>query len=214
MRILVADDEAVTRFVVEETLRRWGYEVLAVADGQAACAALQDTAAPRLALLDWEMGGMDGPDICRHIRGLATDQPPYLILLTGRDHPEDIATGLESGANDYLTKPFHEQELAARLAVAVRTLQLQQNLVDRVHELEQALAQVKQLSGMLPICAWCKKIRNDQNYWLQVEEYISGHSEATFSHAICPACLTHELGKMRQQQAPDKGQTPEQPPQC
>jgi phosphoserine phosphatase RsbU/P len=205
MRILIAEDEAVTRFVLTETLRQWNYEVAAVVDGQAAWDCLQQDEGPRLALLDWEMPGMSGPDVCRLARLLDTDQPPYLILLTGRDNPADIARGLESGANDYLTKPFHEQELAARLAVAVRTLQMQQNLAERVRELEQALAEVKQLSGMLPICAWCKKIRNDQNYWLRVEEYISQHSGVTFSHGICPTCLAHELLK-------NERHTPPQPP--
>jgi phosphoserine phosphatase RsbU/P len=207
MRILIADDEVVARFVLKETLHGWGYEVHAVADGQVAADCLQGADAPQLALLDWEMPGMCGPDICRRIRMLETDRPPYLILLTGRDNPEDIAKGLESGANDYLTKPFHEQELAARLAVAVRTVNLQQNLAERVRELEQALAQVKQLSGMLPICAWCKKIRNDQNYWLRVEEFISQRTDATFSHGICPACLADEMSKMKKPEGPKPPET-------
>jgi phosphoserine phosphatase RsbU/P len=195
MRILIADDDVVTRFVLKETLRGWGYEVTEASDGDGAWDCLRLPDSPRLAILDWEMPGMCGPYICRRVRLLPTDQPPYLILLTGRDNPEDIAGGLESGANDYLTKPFHGQELAARLAVAVRTLQLQQNLAERVRELEQALTEVKQLSGMLPICAWCKGIRNDQNYWQRVEEYISQRAGVTFSHSICPSCLANELNK-------------------
>jgi phosphoserine phosphatase RsbU/P len=208
MRILIADDEGVTRFILKETLRDWGYDVIVVADGQAACDHLLGPHATHVALLDWEMPGMCGPDICRRLRLLPTDQPPYLILLTGRDKPEDLALGLESGANDYLTKPFHKQELAARLSVAVRTVQMQQNLTQRVRELEQALAQVKQLTGMLPICAWCKKIRNDQNYWTRVEEYITDHSEVTFSHGICPTCLASEMVKGGKAPIPEAKKTP------
>lgn len=195
MQILLAEDETITRLTLQHALKGWGYDVLAVSQGDLAFKELQKPEGPRLALLDWEMPVLSGPELCQKLRQLTTEQPHYLILLTGRDHPEDIAAGLKSGANDYLTKPFHRTELEARLNVGRRTLELQSQLAQRVRELEEALVQVKQLSGMLPICAWCKKVRNDQNYWLQVEEYISQHADVTFSHGICPACLTRELSK-------------------
>jgi sigma-B regulation protein RsbU (phosphoserine phosphatase) len=95
---------------------------------------------------------------------------------------------LEAGADDYLTKPFDPQELRARIKVGERILGLQTSLAERVTELEDALSRVKQLQGLLPICSYCKKIRDDQNYWEQVESYISKHTEAQFSHGICPDC--------------------------
>ncbi len=197
MRILLAEDELITRQTLQQILRSWGYDVVAVAQGDQALEQMLLPEAPRLALLDWEMPGLTGPELCCKVRVVPTDQPPYLILLTGRGNPQDIAAGLSSGANDYLTKPFHRPELEARLNVARRTLDLQRHLAERVRELESVLAQVKQLRGMLPICAWCKKVRNDQNYWQQVEEYIGQHSGVTFSHGICPACMAREARSWR-----------------
>jgi DNA-binding response OmpR family regulator len=194
MRILIAEDESVSRLALQRAVGRWGYEGIAVDRGTLAWELLRQPDGPRLALLDWEIPEITGPELCLKLRQLAPEQPHYLILLTARDHPDDIAAGLKSGANDYLTKPFQPVELEARLSVARRTLELQSHLADRVRELEQALAQVKQLRGMLPICAWCKKVRDDQNYWLQVEEYLSQHTEVIFSHGICPACMARELG--------------------
>jgi sigma-B regulation protein RsbU (phosphoserine phosphatase) len=193
MRILIAEDVAVCRLLLREALTTRDYEVVVTTDGDQAWAELQKPDAPQLAILDWEMPGLSGPEVCRKVRAQPADLSPYLVLLTGRDKAEDVALGLQSGANDYLTKPFHVAELAARLAVAVRTLDLQRSLATRVKELEQALAQVKQLHGMLPICAWCKKIRDDQNYWLQVEDYVARHADVSFSHGICPNCFEREV---------------------
>jgi CheY-like chemotaxis protein len=193
LRLLLADDDALYRRLVERTLAGWGYQVEAASDGAAAWEALRAEGAPRLALLDWMMPGLDGPEVCRRVRTLPTAEPPYLILLTSRESKEDIVAGLRSGANDYVTKPFDRAELEARLAVGRNVVGLQASLAARVRELEQALAQVKQLQGLLPICSYCKNIRDDQNYWEQVDAYIGRHTEAKFSHGICPDCWTRVL---------------------
>jgi CheY-like chemotaxis protein len=114
--------------------------------------------------------------------------PTYIILLTAKGNAQDIVAGLESGADDYVTKPFDRAELHSRLRVGERIVELQQGLADRVRELEEALSQVKTLKGLLPICAYCMKIRDDRNYWQRVETYIAAHSNARFSHGICPEC--------------------------
>lgn len=188
MRILVAEDESVSRHILAENLRKWGYDVAAVEDGARAWEALQAKDAPPLAVLDWLMPGMDGIEICRRIRQSPETRSIYLILLTARREQEDKIYGLRAGADDYITKPFDHEELRARVQVGTRVLELQGALAERVRELEEALSRVKTLQGLLPICSYCKKIRNDRNYWQQVEGYISEHSEAQFSHGICPEC--------------------------
>lgn len=188
MRILVAEDDAVSRTMLEATLGKWAHEVVAVADGSRAWEVLQAPTAPDLVVLDWMMPGLDGLEVCRRIRATPKTQSTYVILLTARDSREDLIRGLQAGADDYIAKPFDARELRARVEVGHRVLELQKVLAERVRELEAALARVKQLQGLLPICCYCKKIRDDRNYWQQVENYLAEHSEVQFSHGICPDC--------------------------
>jgi phosphoserine phosphatase RsbU/P len=188
MNILVADDDEVARALIVALLRRRGYDVEAVAEGRAAWERLTHPDAPRIALLDWMMPGIDGIEICRGVRALPNLHGLYLILLTSRDTQEHVVEGLSAGANDYITKPFHMDELLARVQIGVKTVQLQMELTRRVCELEEALGKVKQLQGLLPICSYCKSIRDDKNYWQRVEDYLTTHSGAECSHGICPRC--------------------------
>lgn len=188
LRVLIAEDDPVSCTVLERTLRGWGYDVFVTRDGSEAWEALIADDAPPLAILDWMMPGLEGPEVCRRVRALARPIPTYLILLTARGQSDDVATGLDSGADDYVTKPFDRQELRSRLRVGERVLALQQGLAARIAELEHVLGQVKELKGLLPICCYCKAVRDDRNYWHRVETYITAHSAARFSHGICPGC--------------------------
>jgi CheY-like chemotaxis protein len=188
MKILIAEDDTVSRRLLEATLKKFGFEVLSVTNGGAAWAVLQGPDSPSLAILDWMMPEMDGVEICRRVRQLPTATPPYLILLTAKSEKTDVVIGLDSGADDYLTKPFDSSELRARIQVGTHVLELQKTLVDRVRELEDALSQVKQLQGLLPVCSYCKKVRSEENYWQRVESYLAEHSHVVFSHGICPDC--------------------------
>lgn len=129
MKVLVADDDVVSRQMAAQLLRKWDYEVVTAADGRAALDILRGPAAPRLALLDWMMPLMDGPEVCRELRLKPLDAYVYLLLLTSKDAKQDVVEGLESGADDYLTKPFDSDELKARLRAGLRVLDLEDNLV-------------------------------------------------------------------------------------
>jgi phosphoserine phosphatase RsbU/P len=189
MKILVAEDDEDSSQVLTTNLTHWGHEVVVTADGLEAWNILQQEDAPRMAILDWMMPGIEGTEVCRRLRRLETPMPAYVILLTARSGIDEVINGLQSGADDYLTKPYHSEELRLRVQAGVRMIELQEKLADRVSELQTALDQMKRLQGILPICGYCKKIRNDSDYWQNVESYISSHSEAEFSHSICPPCF-------------------------
>lgn len=188
MKILIAEDDPVSRHVLTTNLRNWGHEVVAVSNGLEAWQALQKVDAPHLAILDWMMPAMEGPEVCRRLRQSAREIETYVILLTARQGVAEVVKGIAAGADDYLTKPYHRDELCVRVQVGVRMIELQTKLADRVGQLEQALEQVKRLQGIIPICGYCKKIRDDQDYWQNVDSYIATHSEVEFSHGICPSC--------------------------
>jgi CheY-like chemotaxis protein len=204
MKVLLAEDDPISRTAVEAALCEWGFDVSGCADGLSAWNYLADPVGPRLALLDWLMPGMDGLEICRRARATPETQSTYLILLTARNQREDIIEGLSAGANDYVAKPFDREELRLRVQIGQRILELQSHLAERVAELEDALARVRQLQRILPICSYCKKVRNDKDYWEQVEAYIASHVDVRFSHGICPECYDarvkpelDELAQMR-----------------
>ncbi len=195
MRVIIADDDPVTLRLLEKGVSQWGYEVLAARDGDEAWDALCTTEGPRIAILDWMMPGTDGVELCRKVRSRDDFDYIYIVLLTCKDSLNDIVTGLEAGADDYITKPFDHQELRSRIKTGERLVQLQHALASRnqalaqaVRKLEDALATIRQLHGLLPICSYCKRIRDDEDYWHQIEAYVAQHSETEFTHGLCPEC--------------------------
>ncbi len=188
MRILIAEDEFTSRSILTAILTKQGHTVAATVNGAEAWEAMKQTDAPRLAVLDWMMPEMDGIEVCRRIRSVKTDQPPYLLMLTTKGFKVDIVEGLKAGADDYLSKPYDTAELLARIEVGRRMLEMQARLNQKIGELREALDHIRTLQGILPICSFCKKIRDDQGYWRQVEVYVRDHSNADFSHGICPDC--------------------------
>lgn len=188
MRVLVADDEPTAATILARSLERWGLEVVVAHDGEEAWRIIDQDGGVAMAILDWTMPRADGLELCRRIRRDERHARMHVILLTARDSRADVVAGLDAGADDYLIKPFDPEELRARVQVGIRVLALQDRLADRVAELQAALSKVKQLSGLLPICSYCKRIRSDENYWEKVESYLGEHTDATFSHGICPHC--------------------------
>jgi DNA-binding response OmpR family regulator len=189
MRILIAEDDRVISRLLEVTLASWGYEVTVTCDGRSACAALEVADPPRLALLDWMLPEMDGLEICRRVRLTETGKTIYIVLLTTRNRKEDLIAGLDGGADDYVTKPFDREELRARLRAGCRIVELQTSLAQRMAELKESTTRISTLQELLPMCAWCKKVRDDHNYWQAVEGYVSEHTDMRFTHGICPDCM-------------------------
>ncbi len=209
IKVLVADDDRIAAAVLAQTLSRWEFDVTVVGDGAEAWRHLEGVAAPTLAVLDRMMPGLDGAEICRRVRRDMPSANMYLVLLTSLGRGEDVVSGLDAGADDYVTKPFDVDELRARIQVGVRVVTLQEKLSQRVSELQAALTNVKQLHGLLPICSYCKRIRGDDQYWQQVESYIAARSDAQFSHGICPPCyekLEVEIEEQRRKMRPRRPQ--------
>jgi DNA-binding response OmpR family regulator len=188
MRALVADDDRIVATMLTRSLADWNFDVVVANDGEAAWALVQ-AQTPQIAIVDWMMPALDGLDLCRRIRQDARTAHMYVILHTARDGGADVVAGLEAGADDYLIKPYDPHLLRARLDVGVRVATLQRRLADRVAELEATVSTIRRLQGLIPICTYCKRIRSEGNDWEQLESYISEHSEAQFSHGICPTCL-------------------------
>ena len=174
MKILAVEDDVVARTILRQALRRLGHDVVEAGDGEQAWERLQSDPA-RVVVSDWMMPHSDGLDLCRRIRHRAGAEYIYFILLTGRDATsENQKEAADAGVDDFLTKPLDFSELWMRLRVAERILKY--------------TTQVRQLEEMLPICSYCKKIRDDQNYWQQIEGYISERTGSDFSHSVCPDC--------------------------
>lgn len=189
MKILIAEDNKVSRLLIEKTLGARGYELIVAADGEEAGEHLSSATPPRLAVLDWMMPKVDGIELCRRLRQQKESSYTYVIILTARGEKEDVIEGLDAGADDYLTKPFEPKELLARVRAGQRILDLENALATKVRELQQANAHVRTLQGLLPICMYCKSIRDDSDTWQRLESYISDHSGVMFSHSMCDDCL-------------------------
>jgi sigma-B regulation protein RsbU (phosphoserine phosphatase) len=188
MKILIAEDDPILRQLLEKKFELWGHEVLVTNNGQEAWDMLQSQNI-RFLIADWMMPVMDGLELCQRIRSERSSYV-YIILLTGKDRKEDAVKGLDAGADDYIRKPFEWDELRARIRAGERIL----GLLDRV----------KALSGLLPICASCKKIRDDKGHWQNVETYIRERSDTEFTHGYCPECAKKLYPKYYQEKDKEK----------
>ena len=189
MRILIADDDMTCRTMLNDVLEKRGYDILEAANGLEAVQLLQGADAPELAIIDWIMPEIDGIEVVQRIRAMETGLSPYIIILTTRGEKHDVIAGLESGADDYLAKPFNVGELLARLSVGKRVVDMQKRLTIQVEELRVAMDHIETLRGILPICSFCNNIRNGEGGWERIDSYIQKHSRAEFSHTVCPECL-------------------------
>lgn len=178
MNVLAVDDDPVARLSLKRTLEKLGHEVIEAANGAEAWE-LYSVVEFSVVVVDWEMPEMNGLELCRRIRAQERQKYIYVIMLSARTGKESYLEGMAAGADDFVSKPVGRDELAARLHVAERIVGLK--------------AEVRTLQGLLPICSYCKKIRNDDDSWQQVEAYVQTRSDASFSHGICPECYESKI---------------------
>lgn len=178
MRVLAVEDDPVSRRILTVVLERLGHEVLAANNGLEGWDRFQ-TEPVDAVITDWMMPEVDGLELTRRIRAHSKDRYTYVLLLTALTGRDRYLDGMMAGADDFVSKPVDREELHARLRVAERILGLQR--------------EVRQLEGLLPICSYCKKIRDEAEHWSQVEEYVSRKTEAQFSHGVCPDCYDRVL---------------------
>ena len=187
VKILAVEDDPVARAVLRKALQKLGHEVIEAKDGQEAWA-LMEAEPVRVIVSDWMMPNLSGLELCRKLRARSGSEYVYFILITANS--ADSANRIEAadaGVDDFLSKPLNVEELWMRLRVAERILRF--------------ATQVRQLEELLPICSYCKKIRDDQNYWQQMEGYINERTGSELSHSVCPDCMVRvvqpEIDKMR-----------------
>jgi PleD family two-component response regulator len=186
--IMIVDDIARNIQVLASVLDKAGYRVAAAANGRQALAMIEPLS-PDLVLLDIMMPEIDGFEVCRRIKASAAISHIPVILLTARTDAEDVLTGFRAGAVDYITKPFNTKELLARVRTHVLLKKARDTNGQLIADLQEALAHVRTLSGLIPVCPDCKKVRTDKGFWQQVEDFVSTQCNAAFSHGICPECL-------------------------
>lgn len=192
-RVLVAEDDEQTRTALAFLLQRHGYAVTVANDGQAALETLLAPDPPHVALLDWEMPRLDGLHVCRAVRAIPANRYTYIIMVTARDQAKDVLAAFATGVDDFLSKPVDSAQLLARLRSSERVLALEERYAQRIAELEKALEEVRRLKRLLPMCMYCKKIRDDGDYWHEIEAYIREQTGTDFSHSICPGCMDSML---------------------
>ncbi len=178
--ILIVEDSVSNLQLLEHLLAETGYRILTAVNGKSGVKTAVEEP-PDLILLDIIMPGMDGYQVCERLKAIPETRHIPIIFLTARRATEDVVRGFKAGAVDYVFKPFEKEELLARVHTHVL---LKQTIAD----LRTALAEIKTLKGLLPICSFCRKIRDDQGYWKQLETYFATHSDIEFSYSLCPEC--------------------------
>ncbi len=188
IKILVVDDDIDVLFATARVIRKAGYEVIEASTGNE-CLNKAREYKPDLILLDVILPDIMGTEICRRIKADSFFKDVFILLLSGqKTASDDQAEGLDLGADGYIARPISNRELLARVRAMVRILTAERKVDHLVTELQEALAKVKTLKGLLPICSYCKNIRDDKGYWNKIEKYIQEHSDAEFSHGICREC--------------------------
>jgi len=178
MKILIADDDPIANAVLEASLARLGHEVVVAADGHAAWEIVGQQPL-RVVVSDWKMPGFDGFELCRRIRERGGEYTYFILLSSAGTGDGNMSQAIAAGVDDFLSKPLNLEELQMRLHVAERILGFTR--------------EIRQLESFIPICSYCNKVRNDKDYWDQIETYINSRTGSKFSHGVCPDCYDRVL---------------------
>jgi CheY-like chemotaxis protein len=178
MKVLLVEDDRVTRMCIEATLRSLGLETVVATDGEEALSMI-DYENVRLIVSDWMMPRVDGLELCRRVRNREGDYIYFILLTQMTASPENEDAAIAAGVDDFLLKPVNPRELKTRLHVATHILEYS--------------ARIQKLESFIPICSYCKKVRDDHNYWQRIESYINERTGSEFSHSVCPDCYTTEI---------------------
>lgn len=198
MKILTVEDDPVAHAVLSAALGVLGHEVVSVVDGEAAWTAMNDRSL-RIVVCDWKLPGLDGLALCRRIRQHREDYVSFILLTQESASGENLDEAFDAGVDDFLTKPVNRRDLKLRLHVATRILGF--------------TTEMRQLESFLPVCMYCRKVRDDQDYWQQIESYINQRAGTRFSHSICPSCYDDVVvPEMRKLGIPDHDLPPPPPP--
>lgn len=196
--VLIVDDVPKNLQVLGNILRKKDYNIAAATSGKQALDMVGNIN-PDLILLDIMMPDLNGYEVCEKLKANPTTKNIPVIFLTAKTETEDIVKGFNVGAVDYLTKPFESAELLARANTHIELKRARDKERELIVQLREALTRVKQLSGLIPICSRCKKIRDDEGYWQRVEEYLEAHSEAQLTHSLCPECVIKLFPEMSEE---------------
>jgi sigma-B regulation protein RsbU (phosphoserine phosphatase) len=183
----------VTRVTLESVIRGAGWSPVAIEDPELAFQILTGPDAPPIALIDWQMPTLSGVELCRRVRAADITARPYLIFVTANSTSTDIVTGLDAGADGYMTKPIAADELQARVRAGLRTIALQQDLRTRLQEAEAESARTRPLRELLPICCYCRRIRDERQQWSTLEQFLMERIDAHFTHGFCPTCFEQHV---------------------
>ncbi len=188
MKVLVAEDDTVTRQLIEASLVKWGYDVVAVSDGSRALEYLENDHSIHFAILDWMMPGKEGIFICRRMREERQDRTIYIILMTPREGSSEAVAGLASGADDYITKPLDQTELRQKVISAERIVHLEMTVSQKSEELQRLQERNIRLQEIVPVCTRCGKTRDDNEFRRNLENYLNENSDLPDTHGLCPEC--------------------------
>jgi sigma-B regulation protein RsbU (phosphoserine phosphatase) len=178
VQILIADDDALVRRFLADGLQKLGHDVVPAIDGEQAWSLCEAVHFPVI-VTDWKMPGLDGLELCRRVRAVSREKYSYIIVLTGVQGRSEFLEAMDSGVDDFLTKPVDLERLAVRIRVAERILGLQR--------------QVRQLQSLLPVCAYCHRIRGEYDRWESMERVLEQRTGSELSHGICPDCVAQQI---------------------